>query len=43
MSEKVIVKSEKLATAIYDLQGRSLSAVHQHGVYIQNGRKYVAR
>ena len=27
--------------ALYDLQGRKLNSVPQHGVYIKNGKKYV--
>lgn len=29
------------SSAIYDLQGRQLQSVPQHGIYIQNGKKYV--
>ena len=28
-------------TATYDLQGRRLSHVLSHGIYIKNGKKYV--
>ena len=29
------------SSAIYDLQGRQLQSVPQHGIYIQHGKKYV--
>ena len=31
------------ANTLYDLQGRSLSAKPQRGIYIQNGRKYIVK
>lgn len=36
-------KAAKPSNAIYNLCGQQLSAVPQHGVYIRNGRKYIAR
>ena len=42
ISEKVIVKSEKFATAIYDLQGRKVSKPAK-GIYVKNGKKYVVK
>lgn len=36
-------KTAKPSNAIYNLCGQQLSAVPQHGVYIRNGRKYIAR
>ena len=35
--------SEKTSSALYDLQGRRLTGMPQRGLYIQNGRKYIAR
>ena len=43
ISEKRIVKSEKFAAAIYDLQGRKIGSGLKRGLYIKNGKKYVAR
>ena len=35
--------ADSRSAAIYDLQGRRLSARPAHGIYIQNGRKYVVK
>lgn len=31
------------ASAVYDLQGRRLSSLPKHGIYISNGKKYVSK
>ena len=35
------VAADNADSRIYDLQGRELKSVPEHGVYIQNGKKYV--
>ena len=35
-------KTAKPSNAIYNLQGQQLSTVPQQGIYIRNGRKYIA-
>ena len=35
------VAADKADSRIFDLQGRELKSVPEHGVYIQNGKKYV--
>jgi len=35
------VVADKADRRIFDLQGRELKSVPEHGVYIQNGKKYV--
>lgn len=38
-----ITTSAKADNAIYSIDGRKLNAVPQHGLYIMNGKKHVAR
>ena len=35
------IASDKVDNRIFDLQGRELKSVPEHGIYIQNGKKYV--
>lgn len=35
------VAADKADSRIFDLQGRELKSIPEHGVYIQNGKKYV--
>ncbi|MBO4721762.1 MAG: hypothetical protein J5629_02395 [Muribaculaceae bacterium] len=37
----VATDSENADSRIFDLQGRELKSVPEHGIYIQNGKKYV--
>ena len=35
------ITNDKVDNRIFDLQGRQLKSVPEHGIYIQNGKKYV--
>jgi hypothetical protein len=35
------ILTDKADSHIFDLQGRQLNSVPAHGIYIQNGKKYV--
>jgi len=38
-----VVAQPQTSAAIYDLQGRRINGTPQHGLYIQNGRKFIVR
>jgi hypothetical protein len=42
-SSFLIPRSSLLGDAVYDLQGRRLSEIPSKGLYIQNGKKKVAK
>ena len=35
------ISTDKADNRIFDIQGRELNSVPEHGIYIQNGKKYV--
>ena len=37
------IKVEQSDAAIYSIDGRRLEKVPAHGLYIQNGKKYIAK
>ena len=39
----LIIEMDTETGEIYDIQGRKLNDAPQHGVYIQNGKKYIAK
>ena len=43
IEETLLTPHSSLLTPLYDLQGRQLKAAPQKGIYIKNGKKYVAR
>lgn len=38
-----VVAQPQTSAAIYDLQGRRINGTPQHGLYIQNGRKFIVK
>ena len=38
-----VVDQPQTSAAIYDLQGRRINGTPQHGLYIQNGRKFIVK
>ena len=43
IEETLLTPHSSLLTPLYDLQGRRLNGTPQRGLYIKNGKKYVAR